>query len=425
MSRIPSSRLAGFVLASILFIAPASVEAQIGGRLRQQVQNRVENAVSRALDRVECAITDHACVEKAEREGKPVKVVDGEGREVPGGASAAQRPGQGAWANYDFVPGERVLFAEDFARDRVGNFPQRLEFIHGNMEVVDWQGRRWLQATSKSAFAIPLPETLPSRFTMEFDVTLPSNGLVVYFAPRSNASDRFLFNGDWPHPFVVLTGREAGVRVTPHNGGSVAEPARVLGVREPHGELVRLRIHGDGRYTKVYLNEQRVANIPNLELPRDAKVFIETTGSPLDERASPELTPTLISGITVNAGGRTLYDALNETGRVATQGILFDVGSDRLRPESTPTLREIADMLKQNGGLRITIEGHTDNTGNADANQKLSEQRAAAVRQFLVDQHGIDAARLQSQGLGQSKPAAPNDTPEGRQMNRRVELVRL
>jgi hypothetical protein len=122
------------------------------------------------------------------------------------------------------------------------------------------------ESLAAGAVAIPLPETLPSRFTMEFDVTLPSNGLVVYFAPRSGVSDRFLFNGDWPHPFVVLTGGEAGVRIKPSNGGSVAEPARVLGVREPHGELVRLRIHADSRYTKVYLNEQRVANIPNLEL---------------------------------------------------------------------------------------------------------------------------------------------------------------
>jgi OOP family OmpA-OmpF porin len=74
--------------------------------------------------------------------------------------------------------------------------------------------------------------------------------------------------------------------------------------------------------------------------------------------------------------------------------------------------------------LHLTIEGHTDNTGSATGNQTLSEQRAASVRQFLIDTYKIDAARLKSAGFGASKPAASNDTPEGRQTNRRVELVK-
>jgi len=57
----------------------------------------------------------------------------------------AASPGTAVWANFDFVPGERVLFAEDFTRDRVGNFPKRLELVNGNMEVVEWQSKRWLR----------------------------------------------------------------------------------------------------------------------------------------------------------------------------------------------------------------------------------------------------------------------------------------
>jgi OmpA-OmpF porin, OOP family len=423
-----SVRLRAVLAAVGLLLVSTSLEAQIGGRVRDRVQQRVnrqvDQAIERELDKVECALTDQRCIEKAQAEGKDVKVTDAQGNEVVGGAASAQRPGQGAWANYDFVPGERVLFAEDFSRDRVGNFPQRMEFIHGNMEVVEWQGRRWLQATSVSALAITLPETLPEKFTMEFDVTLPWNGLKVQFAERQWA-EGFLFNGPHPHPFVVLTGTEAGVRTGPHAGGSVSEPGGTLGVREVHGQLVRMRIHADGRYVKVYLNEKRVANIPNIALPRTNKVYLELSGFPADQSRSGEQTPTLVSNITINAGGRTLYDALVADGRVATQGIFFDTGSDRIRPESTPTLREIGDMLKQNGDLRLAIEGHTDNTGNAATNQTLSEQRAAAVKAFLVSTYGIDAARLETKGLGPTKPVAPNETPEGRQSNRRVELVRL
>ena len=132
----------------------------------------------------------------------------------------------------------------------------------------------------------------------------------------------------------------------------------------------------------------------------------------------------MVGNIRIAAGGKKLYDALSANGRVSTQGILFDVGSDRIRPESTPTLKEITAMLKEHADLKLRIEGHTDNVGDDDANQTLSEQRAAAVQAYLVSQ-GIPAGRLKSQGLGASKPVASNDKAEGRQQNRRVELVRM
>ncbi len=135
--------------------------------------------------------------------------------------------------------------------------------------------------------------------------------------------------------------------------------------------------------------------------------------------------PRMIANLRINAGGTPMYDALTAEGRFSTQGILFDTGSDVIRPESTPTLAEIGDMLKKYTDLRIRIEGHTDSQGDDASNQQLSERRAAAVRAFLVSTYGIEEARLESQGLGESTPVASNDSPEGRQQNRRVELVKL
>ena len=82
-------------------------------------------------------------------------------------------------------------------------------------------------------------------------------------------------------------------------------------------------------------------------------------------------------------------------------------------------------MLQQHAELRLTVEGHTDNTGNAAANLALSAKRAQAVVDYLVKTHGIAAARLAAKGLGATKPVGPNETPEGRQANRRVELVKM
>jgi outer membrane protein OmpA-like peptidoglycan-associated protein len=110
---------------------------------------------------------------------------------------------------------------------------------------------------------------------------------------------------------------------------------------------------------------------------------------------------------------------------VATHGILFATGSAEIQGESTPTLKEIGQMLAAHTDLRLTIEGHTDNTGSAATNQTLSEQRAAAVKHYLATHFDVDAARLDAKGFGASKPVASNDTPEGRQQNRRVELVKM
>jgi len=179
---------------------------------------------------------------------------------------------------------------------------------------------------------------------------------------------------------------------------------------------VSIRIAVDGDYLKLYANEKRALNVPNAKLGRSNRIYVYLNGWSAEQ-------PRMIADVRINAGGRELYDALSADGRVATQGILFDTGSDRIKPESTPTLQQIADMLTQHGDLRLTIEGHTDNVGNAASNKALSEQRAAAVKAYLVSK-GIDAARIETAGLGDTRPAAPNASPEGRQQNRRVELVK-
>ncbi len=323
---------------------------------------------------------------------------------VSGGA--AGNPGEGAWVNFDFVPGTRALYADDFSKDNVGDFPRRLEFGDGNMEVAQLaNGSRMLRVTSHpGGFAIVLPEQLPERFTIEFDATpgLPNQWLVFRFAENAGDDVRFRLYGGKGMAGVFGDKHQTQGTTT----GEIGEK-----------EIYRGRIMADGKYVKVYVNDTRTANIPNADLGRSKTIAIEFPGS--------VEYPGLIGNISVMAGGKKLYDAIAESGRVATQGIFFDTGSDRVRPESTPTLKEIAEMLKEHADLRIAIEGHTDNVGNAASNQTLSEKRAAAVKETLVSRFGVDASRLETKGLGATKPVAPNDTPEGRQTNRRVELVKI
>lgn len=406
-----------FLLALIGVHAPAQAQfGDFGKKLKQKVEQKIEQRVDRktdkavddTLDKVECAATDTACVEKAKAEGKEVKTIDdtsasSSSTAASGGAQAAKlKPGQGAWANYDFKPGDRILLADDFSKDEVGDFPRRFEFRSGQIEIVEWNEGRWLRA-AQGKFFIPLPETLPERFTLEFDLTGNGNAMILTFDGKEYGSAANMEFGEY---FGRL-----------RSGEIDAQGEFGTGVKT-EDRIVHIAVSVDGQHVKAYANEKRVFNAPNANLGRSNKIFINMNGWTADQ-------PRMIANVRIAAGGKKLYDALSEKGRVATQGVLFDTGSDRIRPESTPTLKEMGTMLKEHPELKLVIEGHTDDVGAAASNQSLSEKRAEAVRQYLVDTYGIDKARLQAKGLGSSKPSAGNDTPEGRQQNRRVELVKI
>lgn len=390
------------LLIALLVTVAAPAEAQFGRRLRDAAARAAERATTREVERrvtetVECAFDDSACITAAERAGNEVRITGAEA-----GTAEAQAS---AFVNFDFVPGERVLFTDDYARDVVGDFPRRLEFGSGNMELAEWRGARWLRGTHwPSVFFIPLPETLPERFTIEMDVVPGAAGryLDIMFSER-------------PAHHVAVRYFQDRLNGGIRSGGSdvAASTTRDEVIA---GTPFTLRVMVDGRYAKVYAGGTRVANMPNTDFGRSNAIRIELPGDAEN--------PGYVRNIRVAAGGRDLYDALDADGRVATQGIYFDTGSERIRPESAPTLEEIARMLRDHSELRIVIEGHTDSTGDDAANLQLSERRAAAVKAQLERDHGISAERLQARGLGETQPAASNDTPEGRQQNRRVELVR-
>ena len=121
----------------------------------------------------------------------------------------------------------------------------------------------------------------------------------------------------------------------------------------------------------------------------------------------------------------TLASAIKASGKVDVYGILFDVDKTAIKPQSTPTLDEMAKLLKDDPSLTLEVAGHTDNTGTRAHNIALSKGRAYAVVQALVKNYGISRNRLRPKGYGDTKPAGPNDTEFNRARNRRVELRKL
>ena len=397
-------------LVVIAMFAPAHASAQ--GGLLGRVKKRVEENVGRQADRaVDCAMGDQSCIGKAKADGKPVKIDStrtvpapsapaGGGAESGGVVSGGGGGGAGGggsnavWANYDFVPGTKTIFFEDFRNDQIGNFPRRYEFNSGNVELVTFRDRPWLRFQTTGKMSIPMASVLPQRFTLEMDFWGASGECWIY--PDGKL--------DGPSFFKLRSDGNGGIRRPEGDAVSGGGPVNVVHMG---------RIMMDGTYAKVYVDAVRVANVPNFNIERGTRIGFYCDGG------------MSIGGIRVAEGGRKLYEALAADGRVSTQGIYFDSGSEQIRPESAPTLKEIAAMVTEHDGLRLGIEGHTDNVGAAATNLDLSKRRAEAVKTYLVGTLHVDASRLEATGFGATKPTQPNTTAEGRQTNRRVELVKL
>lgn len=118
-----------------------------------------------------------------------------------------------------------------------------------------------------------------------------------------------------------------------------------------------------------------------------------------------------------------IINEINSKGFISLH-INFDTGKSSIKADSYEIISEITKMLNANPGLKISIEGHTDNVGDKTSNMKLSKNRAKAVLLSLVDE-GIQESRLKSEGFGQTKPIGDNETEEGKAQNRRVELKKI
>ena len=331
----------------------------------------------------------------------------------PGAASAQSAK---VWENYDFVPGNKILFFTDFSEDKVGNFARGLKYQGGPIEVVERNGAKVLRATGASEFLIPLGTRLPQRFTLEVDIIAPETvTLIQSFSfeggaefDRGDASANVSWNTR--EAWIQGGGKDAG-------NGSVNIPEAMTPLLA--GKVAHLRVLMDSGYFKMYVNERRLFNIPELPFRRDTSIRVLVQAS---EEAGQEVYLTSIR--VAESETDVLYDALAAKGRWSTQGILFATGKADLQPESRPVLKEIAATLKQHTDLKILIEGHTDNVGSAPSNLTLSDARAAAVKAALVSGFGADGSRITTKGFGDTKPVKPNASAAGRAQNRRVEVVK-
>ena len=338
--------------------------------------------------------------------------------------SKKQEPDLQSYSKYDFVPGEKVIFFDDFTSESIGDFPLKW-LTNGSGEVVTtnrWEGNFF--KVTKTGYYIPeVHEKFTENFTVEFDmIPLNSSMETIY------GIDFFVLSGDTHTPGYGSQPGQAGIRIRPDyetvmwNNWSEA--------REWQGEKgdVAATFKSNRKYRvsfwvqkqriRMYVNDQKVLDLPRgLQPNYTYNIFrIET----FTDDATP-----YIGNFRIAAGQPDMCSKLITDGKIVSYGIYFDVNKDVVKPESYGTLKELAQVLKDNPTVRIKITGHTDSDGDNVANLDLSKRRGESVKNELVKTFGIEESRLESDGAGETKPVTKNDTPANKALNRRVEFVKL
>ena len=345
-----------------------------------------------------------------------------------GSAGVTIENAESVYSKYDFIPGDKVIFSDDFSDTDVGEFPRKWTLEgpkqHGNnaVEVVEYQGKRFLrsapgtkergQNSATQYIRLNKKGDLPEKFTVEFDVILGDNTGAQGYGYGKKEYTLLLPKGDNFH----WGGNEKGFYYFAQNKANSKNTSTALNILD--NKVHHISVSVNGTFVKGYVDNLRVINDPDgLDRPI-ARVGVYMNPS---LGSSDNL---MFTNFRLAEGGKSIKSALETDGKIITHGILFDTGKDIIKPESLPTLKSILAILSDDPGLNFSIEGHTDNQGNKAINQPLSEKRASAVMTWLIDK-GIAAERLKTKGFGDTKPIDSNTPPEGRANNRRVEFVKF
>jgi len=404
-----------FIIAFILaFSFCIESQAQIKNPFKK-VQREAEKKANKEIDKgIEKAMSpeEEEQAKQEQQQNQQQEQQEQQGSEQNDQSTGSEsKPLELNWAGYDFVPGDEVFFEDNLEGEENGEFPSRWDIYSGNVENAQLGGENVIMFRENS-FIMPFLENaetayLPDIFTLEFDC---------YFN-----------KGEASHHCNVLFYDKLNQRPTGISELSVYVNKAKMGTFEgkyPSSGMIQkdegwrhVAIAFNKRSMKIYIDDTRVINIPNLKI-KPIGISIWGMYNHYTEKYS------YIKNIRLAKGGVKLYDRMLEDGKIVATGIRFDVGKATLKPESMGIINTIAKMMNEHPELNFSIEGHTDSDGDTDANQKLSEDRAIAVMEKLTGM-GIDADRLSTKGLGESNPTGPNNTAEGKANNRRVEFVKI
>lgn len=430
-----------FFLIVIFCLGVSELNAQIN--LKKKIENEsnsranknVDKGIDKTFDAAEDAVKDLFKKKKPEEQKNEQQPADAnqpvQNAEITSAGQQQTKPGLESYSKFDFIPGEKVIFFDDFSQDAVGDFPA-LWNTNGSAEVVTTNlfPGNWMKFVMNECVWTDELLNLPDNYTIEFDV-IPQGGLEgagmsgysmrLMQAKNAKAWDSGSSPGNGGFLFKMEYFGRPGYSTWSGPGKEDCNLARISGTKE--GDEVKQKINNKYHIAiwvqksriRLYQNETKLFDLP--------KAFPQGCVKP--DRLRFEYGAAMISNVRIAVGAPDMRNKLMTEGKLVTYGIYFDVNKDVVKPESYGTLKEIAAILNEVPDVKVKIVGHTDADGQDAANLDLSKRRAASVKTELAKSFGVNADRLETDGLGESQPVAPNDTPVNKALNRRVEFVKL
>lgn len=424
-------------LVVLFFLPTQTAEAQLLKRLKRKIEHKVEQKVEREVDKeIDDVLEGGDKKDKKEEETKSSEEKKTETKKKKDNQNtstvdAPEKEKLEVYSKFDYVPGDKLIFFDDFSNDFVGDFPSRWN-TNGTGEVVKFNTveGNWLELkTGYNIYFIPDIKNLPQDYTIEFDIMVDgidnqTSSTAKMFLYLSDI-DKFNRGNDHYARVSIPFGQYSEFPFSIRNhfnkspgkiSSSIEADIRKEILNKPH-----ISISVTQKRLRLWVNEKKYIDIPRLIEELDVLNFLKfhlygfTDGK---ERV-------FISNLKVAEGGVDLRRKLMSEGKVSTNGILFDSGSANIKPQSYGIIRQISQVLMQDSNIKLNIIGHTDADGDDESNLKLSKQRADAVRDALINVYKVDSSRLQTDGKGESVPVGDNTTVDGKAQNRRVEFVKI
>lgn len=311
------------------------------------------------------------------------------------------------YTDFDFVPGETILFDDNLVNEKAGTAPLMWNLEGGKATVVNDNNENSISINeyyTKLSPKLKSTSPLPDSFTIEYDTWLDAG------YDGNPGIEIHLMNGD--NEIIITPNKhETTASFTGHDPVSKDNPEEYFGENKFYNRWVHISITCFKKHMLVYLDHYKQLNIPDTYI-KPTKILV--TGNQSQDMKI------LLRNFKVAKNIPVKFQITN--GKFITHAIKFDVNKAIIKPESMSVLKEVASYLIKNSSIKFEIGGHTDSDGDDASNLKLSQQRADAVKDMLVSL-GVSQTQLTAKGYGESKPIDVNTTPEGKANNRRVEFT--
>jgi OOP family OmpA-OmpF porin len=434
------------LLVLIMLCSPAAVFSQgilnklknkIKDKTTQKADQKVDKAIDKGLDKADQA-TKPGTAPKATDTASKTPVAAAPVTSTPAAAAPVELKSN---SRFDFIPGEQIVYTENFEKEAIGELPTGWNTT-GTGEVVTLNTfpGKWLRVFQKSFYLTSNEKEFGENYTVEFDVIMQLKN-TGYFYPYFSfgflstngepaAGNDYLRNyrkyGSVEAIFYPAdAGRSTmGIRTYKTGREYYSGDHQTVGMLSDYfGKPVHIAVQVQKERLRIWAGQNKIFDAPKAIAPgaiMNQLMFEVHVSSYKEDQYGMYL-----SNLKVAKGIPDTRHKLIDEGRFSTTGILFDVNSDVIRPESFGVLKDIANVLKENADVKVKVIGHTDSDGEDQQNLKLSQQRAAAVAKTLQESFGIEATRMQTDGKGETVPVGDNKTKEGKALNRRVEFIKL